>query len=201
MQIKFQPMGIYQTNCYIVTIGNKEIVIDPGKGATNWVLENVENPIAILNTHGHFDHAWSNQELKEKLKIPIYIPKDDAFMLERDPLNQGTPPSKADICVEPDSTMTIEDIKIKFLHFPGHTPGCSVIEIDDVWFSGDFLFRSSIGRWDFRYSNAKAMQKSLEKVAKIQKNYKIYPGHGEATTLKEELRYNAYWINQVQNSL
>jgi hydroxyacylglutathione hydrolase len=201
MEIKIQPMGPYQTNCYIVRIGEKELIIDPGKGATKWVLENVKNPLAILNTHGHFDHVWSNQELKEKLEIPIYAPKDDAFMLESDPLSQGTPPSKADICVQPDETIMIEDIKIKFLYFPGHTPGCSVIEIEDIWFSGDFLFRSSIGRWDFRYSSGKSMLESLGRVAKIKEDYTIYPGHGEATTLKEEMRYIPYWISQVQNSL
>jgi glyoxylase-like metal-dependent hydrolase (beta-lactamase superfamily II) len=200
MEIKIQPMGPYQTNCYIVKIDDKELIIDPGVEATKWVSQNVKNPLAILNTHGHFDHIWSNQALKEKFKIPIYTPKDDAFMLGVDPFLQGTPPSKADICVEPDSVTMIEDIKIKFLHFPGHTPGCSVIEIEGVWFSGDFLFRGSIGRWDFRYSNAKTMLESLKKVTKIKENHKIYPGHGEPTTLKEEMRYLPYWIEQVQNS-
>ncbi|HHH51826.1 MAG TPA: MBL fold metallo-hydrolase, partial [Campylobacterales bacterium] len=59
MEIKMQPMGAYQTNCYIVTVEGKDIIIDPGVGATQWVLCNIQNPIAILNTHGHFDHVWS----------------------------------------------------------------------------------------------------------------------------------------------
>ena len=82
MTILKRPMGEYQTNCYIVRIEDKEIIIDPGMGATQWVMANVTNPIAILNTHGHFDHVWSNQELKEKLNIPLYTPKGDVFLLQ-----------------------------------------------------------------------------------------------------------------------
>ncbi|HIP31040.1 MAG TPA: MBL fold metallo-hydrolase, partial [Sulfurospirillum arcachonense] len=85
MTIKYQPMGAYQTNCYIVEVEGKEFIIDPGMDATDWVLKNTTNPVAILNTHGHFDHVWSNKELKEKLNIPIYVPKDDEFMLKDDP--------------------------------------------------------------------------------------------------------------------
>jgi glyoxylase-like metal-dependent hydrolase (beta-lactamase superfamily II) len=96
MQIKIQPMGSYQTNCYIVTVDGKDFIIDPGMNATEWVLKNVTNPVAILNTHGHFDHVWSNAEVKEALKIPIYCPKDDVFMLTDDPLGQGTPKSTPD---------------------------------------------------------------------------------------------------------
>ena len=101
MNIKMQPMGPYQTNCYIVTIDGKDLIIDPGVDATSWVLRNTTNPIAILNTHGHFDHVWSNQELKEELNIPLYCPKDDCFMLENDPFSQGTPKSVPDFKVKP----------------------------------------------------------------------------------------------------
>ena len=68
MTIKSQAMGSYQTNCYIVTINDKDLIIDPGMDATQWVIDNTTNPIAILNTHGHFDHVWSNAQLKTKLK-------------------------------------------------------------------------------------------------------------------------------------
>ncbi len=167
MQIKIQPMGYTQTNCYIVTIDGKDLIIDPGMDATEWVFNNTKNPVAILNTHGHFDHVWSNAELKKKLHIPIYVPKDDAFMLREDPLSQGTPPSEPDYLINGDETVDIEGIKVSYRHFPGHTPGCSIIEIGDVWFSGDFIFYQSIGRWDFPYSSSTDMAKSLEKAIKI----------------------------------
>ncbi len=193
-----QPMGAYQTNCYIVTVEGKDIIIDPGVGATQWVLCNIQNPIAILNTHGHFDHVWSNGELQTKLKIPLYIPKDDAFMLQNDPFNQGTPSSKADILVDGDEEFDIKGIKVKYRHFAGHTPGNSIIEIGDIWLSGDFLFDGSIGRWDFPYSSGEDMIKSLEKAIKIEENFTLYPGHGVSTTLKKEQRIMPQWINYLK---
>ncbi|MDQ1326600.1 MAG: hydroxyacylglutathione hydrolase [Campylobacterota bacterium] len=201
MQIKIQPMGPYQTNCYIVTVEGKDFIIDPGVGAVKWVLENVAHPVAILNTHGHFDHVWSNQIIKERLHIPLYAPKDDLFMLTDDPLGQGTPSSKPDYLVCGDETFDIQGIKIQYRHFPGHTPGCSVIQIGDVWFSGDFLFEQSIGRWDFPASNGQDMINSLQKALKIKENYTIYPGHGMSTTLRAEQRVIPYWIEQVKRTI
>jgi glyoxylase-like metal-dependent hydrolase (beta-lactamase superfamily II) len=201
MEIKFQPMGATQTNCYIVTIDKKDFIIDPGIDATKWVTENTTNPIAILNTHGHFDHVWSNKELQEKLNIPIYCPQDDTFMLKKCPLGQPTPPSKADYEVKGDELLKIEDIEIKYRHFPGHTPGCSIIQIEDVWFSGDFLFEKSIGRWDFPFSNAKEMLKSLKKAQDFESDYTLYPGHGMSSTLKAEQKTLPFWIEQVERSI
>lgn len=186
MEIKVQPMGNYQTNCYIITIDGKDLVIDPGVDATRWVLENTTNPIAILNTHGHFDHVWSNKELQEKLEVKLYTPKDDNFMLEKDPYNMGMIASCADILVEHDQEFELEGIKVKFHFFPGHTPGCSAIEIENNLFSGDFIFNGSIGRCDFPYSDPEQMIESLEKVLSWDRNLRIYPGHGPSTTLKSE---------------
>jgi len=200
MEIKIQPMGQTQTNCYIVTIDNKDLIIDPGMNATSWVLNNTKNPIAILNTHGHYDHVWSNAELQKKLNIPLYIPKDDAFILEKCILGQNPPLSKADILVDGDEELTIEGIKVQYRHFAGHTPGNSIIEIEDVWFSGDFLFQQSIGRWDFPFSSGEAMAKSLEKAMKIEGDFTIYPGHGMSTTLKQEQRGMPMWLDYVKNN-
>ena len=201
MQIKIQPMGMTQTNCYIVTVEGKDFIIDPGMDATPWVLANVTNPIAILNTHGHFDHVWSNQALKEKLNIPLYCPKGDSFMLKKCPLGQPTPPSTPTHEVLGDETLSIEGIPITYRIFAGHTPACSIIQIKDVWFSGDFLFQQSIGRWDFPFSDGKEMIKSLEKAMKIKEDYTIYPGHGLSTTLKAEQKIMPYWIEQVKNTM
>ena len=197
MKIQMQPMGAYQTNCYIVTIDEKDFIIDPGVGATEWVVSRVKNPVAILNTHGHFDHVWSNAELKKRLNVPIYCPEGDVFMLEKDPFSQGTPPSRADVAVAPDETVLIEGIGMKFLHFPGHTPGTSAIEIGDAWFCGDFLFRGSIGRVDFPYSDPEAMKKSLRKALEYPRNVTLYPGHGPSSTLEAEKRVIPYWLEAI----
>jgi len=190
-------MGSYQTNCYIVSNDSGDLIIDPGIGATGWVLENVKNPLAILNTHGHFDHVWSNKELKDRLNVPIYCPKDDVFMLENDPFSQGTPQSRVDKEVVGDESFKIGDIEVKFLHFPGHTPGCSVIEIGDSWFSGDFIFENSIGRVDFPYSSPNDMKNSIRKFLKIPYDKKVYTGHGNPTTIKKEQSRISVWLDYL----
>jgi len=197
MKILKHPMGSYQTNCYIVRIDGKELIIDPGVDATSWVMANVTHPIAILNTHGHFDHVWSNQELKEKLNIPLYTPKGDVFLLTNSTWMPDLPPSLPDVQVDGDQTYILEGIEVKFHHFPGHCPGCSMIEIGDVMFSGDFLFQNSIGRYDFPYSSADDMKKSLEKMKLMPEDKILYPGHGESTTLFHEQRNVNYWLNRL----
>ena len=190
-------MGPYQTNCYIVTDNGADIIIDPGVDATAWVKANVTNPVAILNTHGHFDHVWSNQELKEHFGIPLYTPKGDVMLLQKSNWMPGLPPSSPDVEVEGDVTYTLGGIEVKFRHFPGHCPGCSTIEIGDAMFSGDFIFNRSIGRVDFPYSSPEAMKKSLKKFLKIDYDKKVYPGHGAATTIKAEQRNVPYWLDAI----
>jgi len=197
MTIKVQPMGPYQTNCYIVTKDAKDIIIDPGVDATAWVKANVTNPIAILNTHGHFDHVWSNAELQRDLGVKLYTPKEDAMLLNSSSWMPDLPPSIPDVLVEDDAELNLDGIKVKFRHFPGHTPGSSTIEIDDAMFSGDFIFEKSIGRTDFPYSNPEDMKKSLEKFMQLDFDKTIYPGHGNTTTIQQEQRYAPYWIQQL----
>jgi len=197
MSIKVQPMGPYQTNCYIVTKDGKDIIIDPGVDATKWVKANVTNPVAILNTHGHFDHVWSNAELQRELGVKLYTPKEDDMLLRQSSWMPDLPPSTPDVLVEPDEEFDIDGIKVKFRHFPGHTPGCSTIEIDDAMFSGDFIFERSIGRTDFPYSNPADMKKSLEKFMQLDYDKTIYPGHGGTTTIKQEQHYAPFWMQQL----
>jgi glyoxylase-like metal-dependent hydrolase (beta-lactamase superfamily II) len=180
-----------------VQIDGKDLIIDPGVESVEWVSKMVTNPIAILNTHGHFDHIWSNQALKQKYNIPIYTPKQDAFMLQKDPFGYGTPPSKADHEVESDEKLDIDGISVQYLHFPGHTPGCSAIEIGDALFSGDFIFQGSIGRVDFPYCDADLMKKSIAKFLKIPYDKKVYPGHGFATTIKKEQKTLPAWLDYI----
>ncbi len=197
MDILKKPCGVYMTNCYIVKINDKELIIDPGIDAASWVKQNVKNPVAILNTHGHFDHVWSNQELKEFYDIPIYTPKDDVFMLENDPFSQGTPPSQADFIVTGDELFNIQDTKVQYYFFPGHTPGCSCVLIENSLFSGDFIFKNSIGRVDFPFSSPEDMKKSIDKFLDFKEDFDIYPGHGEKTTVFEEQQTLPAWKNYI----
>jgi glyoxylase-like metal-dependent hydrolase (beta-lactamase superfamily II) len=194
VQIKIQAMGEYQTNCYIITVNNKDFIIDPGVGATEWVIQNVTNPVAIFNTHGHFDHVWCNAELQKKLNIKLYTPKDDVMLLNASNWRPDLPLSIPDVEVEPDQEFDFDGAKVKFRHFPGHSPGNSTIEIGDAMFSGDFIFERSIGRTDFPYSSPSDMEASLEKFKKIDYDKIVYPGHGGSTTIKQEQQYCDYWI-------
>jgi len=192
MLVKYKPFGEYQTNCYIV---DEKIVIDPGVGATKWVLENLKNPKAILLTHGHFDHAWSVKELKEKLNIPVYIHQKDSFLLQNDIFGKNMPTTSADILIKKDKSINIDNIEIKFRHFGGHTPGSMTIEIDKFMFSGDFIFNGSIGRCDFPYSDVKEMKKSLKRFLEINYDKIIHSGHGQKTNIQDEQKnIKNYWL-------
>jgi glyoxylase-like metal-dependent hydrolase (beta-lactamase superfamily II) len=197
MQIKFQAMGEYQTNCYIATVDGKDFIIDPGVDATEWVLDNVSNPVAILNTHGHFDHVWSNAELQQKLNIPLYTPKGDVMLLSGSGWMPDLPPSTPDVEVEPNQEFDFDGVKVKFRHFPGHCPGNSTIEIGEAMFCGDFIFERSIGRCDFPYSSAADMKESLKRFKELDFDKTLYPGHGGTTTIKQEQQYTDYWINSL----
>ena len=197
MQIKVQAMGAYQTNCYIATVDGKDFIVDPGVDATEWVIKNVTNPVAILNTHGHFDHVWSNSELQKRLNIKLYTPKDDVMLLSSSSWMPELPPSTPDVEVQPDAVIDFDGIQVKFHHFPGHCPGCSMIEIEDAIFSGDFIFERSIGRTDFPYSSPQDMKKSLQKFKTRDFDKTLYPGHGGTTTIKQEQQHTDYWIKTL----
>lgn len=197
MSVKVKPMGMYETNCYIITEDGKDFIIDPGVGATAWVLRNVTNPVAILNTHGHFDHVWSNNELQEKLNIPLYTPKGDVMLLTSNDWLPDLPHSYPDIEVEPNQEFNIDGVKVKFHHFPGHCPGCSMIEIGDAMFSGDFIFERSIGRTDFPFSSPSDMKDSLRRFKTLDFDKTLYPGHGGTTTIKQEQQYADHWIKNI----
>lgn len=197
MTIKKQPMGPYGTNCYIATVNGKDFIIDPGVGATAWVKANVTNPVAILNTHGHFDHVWSNDELQNILGVKLYTPKGDAMLLTSSDWMPDLPPSTPDVLVEPDESFYFDGVKVTFHHFPGHCPGCSMIEIEDAIFSGDFIFERSIGRTDFPYSSPSDMKKSLQKFKAMNYDKTLYPGHGNATSIAAEQQYTDFWMERL----
>lgn len=195
MNIICKPCGIYETNCYILFTEKGEFIIDPGTDALLFIHQHVKNPLAILNTHGHHDHVWDNAKVKKEYNIPIYIHKNDAFMLN-DPFNQGFESSKADVLIDNEDILNICGVDFKFHFLPGHTPGCTMIELVDnnIMFSGDFLFFRSIGRWDFPYSDANLMKQSLEKIIAYKEDFKLLPGHGQETSLKAEQAHLPSWL-------
>lgn len=201
MKIICNTCGKYQTNCYIVSKNGLDLIMDPGESAYEFVIKNAANPVAILNTHGHFDHIFSNFGLKKFFNIDVFIHKEDKFMLENDVFRYGYKTVDDAIGIGgakfEDVHFKIGDFDVTFLHFPGHTPGTCMIKVDDAIFSGDFIFMDSIGRYDFPFSEKHSMKLSLERCMKIDGDFILYPGHGEKTTLKYEQKNMGYWIDMI----
>lgn len=187
MKIQSKACGAYLTNCYILSNNGQDIIIDPGDGAALFVAKHVKNPVAILNTHGHSDHVWDNATLARKYNLPIYIHKDDAFML-KDPLHEGYPHSDASFVLDDGNVVHLAGLDLKFHNFKGHTPGTCMIEVigERLFFSGDFLFYQGIGRSDFPYSSPRDMKESLLRVLTLGGDYRLLPGHDIESTLNKE---------------
>lgn len=225
-----RPCGDLQTNCYIAISKKTEtiLIVDPGVGADRWVFSQIgqDAPLAILNTHGHYDHVWSNAALKKQWpQTPVVCPYEDGFLVTQDKFNQGQTPCAVDILVGapsevvgtnlPDFQSTTEnlgrrnlfqweDLITEFICYPGHTPGTSVIILwhqdqpeNKVMFSGDFIFYRAIGRSDFQFSSTPVMKASLEAAMNLEGDMPVFPGHDEFTSLAQEKKYIPQWIRTM----
>lgn len=194
MQILKKAFGEYATNCYILKGEQGDLVIDPGQGSFDWVMQNTGKIAAVLNTHGHFDHVYDDAKL-QKAGAKIYIHEDDAFMLRADPFETMPEPIEADVLVKgQEQSLEIAGFNIKFSLFAGHTPGSCMIKAGGAIFSGDVIFKGSIGRWDFPFSDAVQMRESLHKILQIKGDFTLYPGHGPNTSLAAERQNLKYFL-------
>lgn len=194
MQILKKAFGEYATNCYILKGEQGDLVIDPGQGSFDWVMQNTGKIAAVLNTHGHFDHVYDDAKL-QRAGAKIYIHEEDAFMLRADPFETMPEPIEADVLVKgQEQSLEIAGFNVKFNLFAGHTPGSCMIEAGGVIFSGDVIFKGSIGRWDFPFSSGEQMRESLHKILQIKGDFTLYPGHGPNTSLAAERQNLKYFL-------
>ena len=194
MQILKKAFGEYATNCYILKGEQGDLVIDPGQGSFDWVMQNTGKIAAVLNTHGHFDHVYDDAKL-QRTGAKIYIHEEDAFMLRADPFETMPEPIEADMLIKgQEQSFEIAGFNIKFSLFAGHTPGSCMIEAGGVIFSGDVIFKGSIGRWDFPFSSGAQMRESLHKILQIRGDFTLYPGHGPNTSLAAERQNLKYFL-------
>ena len=192
MHILTMPVGAYQTNCYMVWgEGDKCVLIDPGYEA-NALLEQVEKQgktlEAIFLTHGHFDHVGAVKDIAAETDCKVYIHPQELVLPEA--LTAGK--LYHTHTYDEGDTVTAAGLTFHVLHTPGHTPGGVCLLCEDVMFSGDTLFAGSIGRTDFPGGDYDTIKMSLNRLPSLEGNYRVFPGHGEDTTLDFERRTNAY---------
>lgn len=197
MIIKTIPAGMYEANCYLLVDENtKECgIIDPGGDAKKLeatIRSLNANPKYILLTHGHFDHVGGVIELINTFNIPYYISEIDEKYMEKDDSVFGTLPKASGYLKEGDTIELGENI-IKVLETPGHTKGGLCFLVNDELFTGDTLFQGSVGRSDFIGGDGMELIKSIKtKLLPLGDEIKVYPGHGEASTIGYEKRRNPY---------
>lgn len=207
MQLFRYQLGQLQANCYFLIQDKECVIIDPADSA-DFILEQISrqnlNLLAMFATHGHFDHIMAAGEIQFATKAPFYIFREDEFLIQR--LGETAqyflgytpeiiPITKIDN-LEAKKNMKIGSFEFEVLHIPGHTPGSAAYYFsNEKWlFTGDTLFASAIGRYDFSYSKKEELKKSLERLLNLPQDTIVYPGHGESTTVKDEKgiieRYN-----------
>lgn len=207
MKILQLRVGMVGTNCYIVFDEDTKVgaVIDPGANAEE-ILQAAEKAgvtIAwVLLTHGHFDHILAVNDVQRATGAKLAIHKDDLWMLNAENLADSMrtfglscgayEELKPDVLAEEGTEIAIGGLTATYLHTPGHTPGSSCIQVGDVLFTGDTLFRHECGRCDLEGGNFENMLQSLKRLSEIPENLHVLPGHEGESTLDEERRMNPY---------
>lgn len=196
----------FDSYCYIITKDDKNcLIIDLGAdfSVIDGVLKN-ENltPVAAFLTHSHFDHVCGIKSARDK-GIAVYISETDAKNLEsaEDTLSSFVGVNYTpvfDYRILDEKEYVFGDILLEVIYTPGHTKGSVVYKIDDCVFSGDTIFKGTVGRTDLPGGNYFDMKKSVNRlIARLlngNTNYKIYPGHGDFTDFYTELKSNPYFL-------
>ncbi|MCI8615300.1 MAG: MBL fold metallo-hydrolase [Lachnospiraceae bacterium] len=198
-------LGICQTNCYFVYRegSSQALVFDPadkGDYIYNGLKEKGFTVAAILLTHGHFDHIWGVEALKELSGVKVYAYEEEREVCENASVNVSKGAGRpcivqADTYLKDGEEKTIEGISFKLLATPGHTKGscCYYFEDDKILISGDTLFQESVGRTDLPTGSMSTLVRSVkEKLMPLPEDVRVYPGHGEATTIGYEKQYNPF---------
>lgn len=206
MKIESLLLPVCGTNCYLLVNEDTSqcIIIDPGSAATK-IIAAIEQrgykPVAILLTHGHFDHAGEASLVAKHFNINIYACEKEKDTLEDASLNlstafTGSPASySADIYLKEQEEVDLATFHIRCLLTPGHTAGgcCYFLGYQGICFTGDTLFAGSVGRTDFPGGSMSQIVSSIrEQLLTLPEDTICYPGHGEATTIAEERTYNPY---------
>lgn len=206
MTVKEFLVGVVGTNCFLATNSETKetLILDPGDGAES-VIRFVESsqlrPVAILLTHGHFDHCMAAKELAGHYGISIYVHEEDKETMENPAYNCSGMIGRELVFTADEyfhgekGHLSMAGFEIDILHTPGHTPGgvCFYVKDEGILFSGDTLFCESVGRTDFPKGSMSSLVRSIhEKLLPLPNDTKVLPGHGEWTTIGNERQYNPF---------
>jgi len=203
LQIKSFTFGPFETNTYVVSDGQNVLLIDPAcsneyeqqelLAYISKLTANSQQPIAILSTHGHLDHLWGAKWACEQWHTPVLMHPDDipmaqAMQQQYDLFGVRRTAEPFPIAPFPSS---FQFSPFTLIHTPGHTPGsvCLYFPEDKVLFSGDTLFRMGYGRTDLPGGNIDRLFTSLRRLFALPSDTRVFPGHGDFTTIGSEKRY------------
>ena len=207
-KIDSRILGMVGTNCYLLcNMDIKEcVLIDPADSQdeiSRMIDESGCSLKGILLTHGHFDHIMAADAVRDKYGVKVYASCDEKNTLEQPHINLGEAYGlklsvKADVWHKDGEILKLAGFDIEALHTPGHTEGgsCYYIKEIGVLFSGDTLFCGSVGRTDFPGGSMSEIVRSIkEKVMVLPDDTKVYPGHGEGTSVGYERENNPFLVN------
>ncbi|NCB62609.1 MAG: MBL fold metallo-hydrolase [Clostridia bacterium] len=208
MEIKLLTLGEFATNCYLLLDGDRGAcaIVDPadeGAAVCRAVEELGASPAAILLTHGHFDHLLAVPDLQRRWpELSVYCHRLDWPEETWERYEGAVYPT---VTAFPNlrhygegDLLLIGGLSVRVLETPGHTPGSVTLQVGNALFTGDTLFREDIGRTDFDGGDAAAMRRSLDRLAALEGDYRVLPGHDEVSTLQWERLHNPYLNGQTE---
>lgn len=202
---------MFQENCYVVSDDTNEcVIIDCGafyeeekQAVTDYIKVKGLTPKHLISTHAHIDHNFGNKAMDDAYGLKPELCTADELLMNNlrmqakvlVGLNYTEEIPSVGRYFADEDTIEFGSHSLKIINTPGHSPGSVFLycEQEGVAFSGDTLFKLSIGRTDFEQGDYNAIINSLQKIARtLPEDTVILPGHGEATTIKEEIKYNPY---------
>lgn len=200
--IKCLTLGLYKTNCYLLFHEGQVLLIDPGFHGSKIIEAMGEaEPVGILLTHAHSDHICAVDDLrayyqaKQGLTLPVYLRKPDEELLY---IRRRVPSSYRRGCQAPITELemgilTLGSFTVEVFAAPGHSAGGAMIAWGNNLFTGDTIFKDTVGTTNTYNGDIKALRQTLLYWMTCEQDYVVYPGHGEKTTLKREQQYNQKW--------
>lgn len=194
--------GKWRQNCYLISNAQREaLIVDPGsdpEAISELITELGVQPVAILNTHAHYDHIGAISVLLQKYEIPFFLHGDDAKLLKQANLYKilfetknsiSIPPFGEDFAKGPED-LSVAGFSVRAIHTPGHTAGGVCLLIGNNLFSGDTLMPNGPGRTDLPGGDKVKLKDSLQKLRELPENYLVYAGHGKPFMLQEFWKKN-----------